>query len=382
MKRLAVFIAMFLLAATSGWLWTLSQASAKDLKIDPKLFNQPIGQKLKIPEGTKLYSQEEACKNYAEVAIKAFSEEQKLGCGYYPGAGWGGDYQAHYLWCMSGNNSSLIKSRITKLRDKLDTCRACNIYAGTAVLHNKVNDARYCGYTGGRWNSNRDYHFKWCLSGNNQQKINSESRLRKAKLDLCRPLNGDFQIVSIKPDIYKTTGFIKTINIEIKANTQKPWLLGRYGPGDQGSLWLDLKIINKTGSTPKVIERKFSLTGKYNGKYVPTFVAPVFGNGMKQFTIKAATSYPFNIRLEAFKMLYHHPGGIISSEGFAMPGSFKCSFDYPDIEATVYIITTKGVKKVKRIEQQIQYSGIYFNIKSKNIGAFTEVPLRGSGPCP
>lgn len=175
---------------------------------------------------------------------------------------------------------------------------------------------------------------------------------------------------------------VKTVNIKIQANSPKPWLIGRYGPGDKGSLWLDLKVFNKTASGSKTVQRRFALTGHYDGASVPTFVAPVAGAGQTNFTIKAAPAYPSNIRLEAFKMRYHHPGGLFSNKGFAQPGSFLCSFNYPDIEAAVFIVTNKGVKSVTKKAEQIQKPGMHFNEKTKKIGPWDEVPLRGSGPCP
>ena len=328
------------------------------------------------------FDKNKACTYYADVAIQAYQEDQSRKCGFYPGSGWGSDHQAHYLWCMTGTNSKLINSKIEHLRDSLEQCRACEKYSNTAIAQNKINLIHHCGYSGGQWNSNYDHHFKWCMQGQSETTLKTQANLRNGKLGFCQPIYGSFKIVSIKPDVDASTGLIKTINIKMEVNSQKPWKIGRYGPSDKGSLWLDLKVINKTEYGPKIIQRRFSITGQYDGAYAATFVAPVVGAGKKHFTIKAATTYPSNIRLEAFKMLYHHPGGFISNKGFAQPGSFLCSFNYPDIEATVYMVTRDGVKSATEKEPQIQYNGIFFNTKTKKIGPWTEVPQRGSGPCP
>lgn len=370
---------LFLLITTTG---AIAQSGAKfDLDLNKHQYLWELSEE-KIKQMAP-FNQEQACKDYAAVAIQAYQEDQSRNCGFYPGAGWGGDYQAHYVWCMTGSNATKIPSKIKHLRDSLEQCRACENYSNTAVSQNKTNQLHHCGYGGGQWNSNYNHHFKWCMQGQSITTLQKQTNLRQGKLGFCQPVYGNFKIKSIKPVVdLPGTGLVKTIAIEMEVNSQKPWKIGRYGPGDKGSLWLDLKVINKTEWGSKVIQRRFSITGQYDGAYVPTFVSPVVGTGKKNFTIKVAPSYPSNIRLEAFKMLYHHPGGLISNKGIAQPGSFDCSFNYPDIEATVYMVTRDGVKSATRKKTQIKYDGIFFNTKTKKIGPWDEVPLRGSGPCP
>jgi len=330
-------------------------------------------------------SKEGICKKHADTAILAYKENINRACGYL-GEGWGNDYQNHYLWCMSGDNYKQSSILIGKLRNSLEKCRTCETFSKTAVNQNALNISQSCGLYGPEWNSDYNYHFKWCMHGQNHQLAVKENTSRKAILDKCKPLYGNFKVLSVKPFI-DNNSLLQKIEIGIATDSTKPWAIGRYGPGAEGSLWLKLRIHNKTGYGPKIIDRIFSLTGKTTDqKYVTTFMTPHIGMsfpaGYQEFPIHISSGYPSKIRLEAFKMLYHHPGGFLSNEGIAQPGSFKCSFNYPDVEVTVYMVTNAGLKSATYKLEQFQNPNIYFNTKMKKIGAWSEVPQRGSGPCP
>lgn len=329
-------------------------------------------------------SREQSCHKYANVAIQAFQENQDKKCGN-SGFPWGADPVSHYNWCMAGNNSQSISQNIKLFRENLEICRGCESYANTAITQYKTYQANHCGNGGNAWDGNYDYHFDWCMHGNNSQYAENENRARQFELNKCQPLNGNFKIESITPYLYPT-GYIQKIEFKVSANSPKPWLTGPYGTMKEGSMWLDLRVYNKTNYGIVRVDRSYSITGRGSKKdYIPTLMEPVpgqqFPSGQQTFTVNVSSGYP-NIRLEAHKMVYHHPGGLISSEGFAQPGSFKCSFNYPDIEATLHIVTNNGVKSDTRKLTQFQHPSVFFNIESKNIGLFSEVPQHGTGPCP
>lgn len=60
----------------------------------------------------------------------------------------------------------------------------CDNYSKTAVNQNEENIRRRCGYTGGRWQSNYDNHFGWCMNMN-KDAADSETRIRAEDLKRC-----------------------------------------------------------------------------------------------------------------------------------------------------------------------------------------------------
>jgi hypothetical protein len=62
---------------------------------------------------------------------------------------------------------------------------ACNRYAAMAVEQNDENRKRSCGYTGARWQSEPEYHFRWCIEDNNQRLADRETEARARALEEC-----------------------------------------------------------------------------------------------------------------------------------------------------------------------------------------------------
>ena len=63
---------------------------------------------------------------------------------------------------------------------------ACQAYGRTAVAQQAENLRRGCGFTGGRWQSNFDIHYNWCMAGENYRTFAPrEQNARKAQLAQC-----------------------------------------------------------------------------------------------------------------------------------------------------------------------------------------------------
>ncbi len=55
---------------------------------------------------------------------------------------------------------------------------ACAIYAKTAVLQQEQNIKQKCGFTGPEWNSDYNYHLKWCLGINAPSEAGTAFRVK------------------------------------------------------------------------------------------------------------------------------------------------------------------------------------------------------------
>jgi TolB-like protein len=60
----------------------------------------------------------------------------------------------------------------------------CRNYARTAVEQDEENLRRGCGFEGGRWHSDYDMHYNWCMEVP-QEDAESENRIRQELLDGC-----------------------------------------------------------------------------------------------------------------------------------------------------------------------------------------------------
>ena len=63
----------------------------------------------------------------------------------------------------------------------------CDRYAKAAVAQQLENTSVGCGFTGPEWDSNYNYHYQWCMHGNNSNYdiINRGYEFRKDKLSHC-----------------------------------------------------------------------------------------------------------------------------------------------------------------------------------------------------
>jgi hypothetical protein len=62
--------------------------------------------------------------------------------------------------------------------------RRCDVYAAVAVAQNEANQRNACAFSGGRWNSEFNDHFSWCLSVAGSDSA-TETRARQELLDKC-----------------------------------------------------------------------------------------------------------------------------------------------------------------------------------------------------
>jgi hypothetical protein len=131
----------------------------------------------------------DACNKYAKDAVLQNQENLKLKCGL-SGSRWSSDYNAHLNWCMSGN-LTMAKGENTERQKALAECKKkrCDWYTKGAVEYNNYNLKYGCGFTGPQWNSNYNYHYNWCMAGDNIKYVDAEIMSRNKiylPCDICR----------------------------------------------------------------------------------------------------------------------------------------------------------------------------------------------------
>lgn len=139
------------------------------------------GQKLNACKANKAAAaKDKSCRNYALKAVDYNREAQKHGCGFKPPV-WSNNHQAHFDWCMHGNNSKVAPTRNQERADELKKCltptplapgnppapggtppKDCNLYANEAVKTAAKADALGCGFVGPRWLQDYKAHFDFC----------------------------------------------------------------------------------------------------------------------------------------------------------------------------------------------------------------------------
>ena len=106
---------------------------------------------------------ESACDKYAKGSVEHNNWQLKQNCGY-KGDAWSSDYQYHYKWCVHGDNLKFTSNEFRKRQEAIAKC-ICNPYAKSAVAQNSDNITLGCGYSGSRWSSNHAHHYNWCARG-------------------------------------------------------------------------------------------------------------------------------------------------------------------------------------------------------------------------
>jgi hypothetical protein len=139
------------------------------------------------------------CRDYAEEALQAGAENERLQCGY-EGERWNARYIRHFNWCMSVAQDVSDAER-EKRRRALRRCRedadggdpdrseACRDYSEAAAADQRENRTLACGYAGQRWNSSPAHHYAWCMAASRADRDRVAAE-RREKLDQCRDAGG------------------------------------------------------------------------------------------------------------------------------------------------------------------------------------------------
>ena len=127
---------------------------------------------------------ENACKKYANDSVAQNKENLKRNCGY-KGSAWNSDYQYHYSWCMHGENLKYTSKESRARQAAIAKC-ICEPYAKDAIAQNKDNLALGCGYSGPRWSSGFSHHYDWCVRGGNVLLSDNEKAGRGNDLAKCK----------------------------------------------------------------------------------------------------------------------------------------------------------------------------------------------------
>jgi len=106
----------------------------------------------------------ETCIVYSNEAGRQAQEAIRLRCGF-SGPVWSIDTLAHMRWCEGANDVSVAHERGERF-NALRNCGACRDYATEAQQAAKTNEQLGCGFSGPRWQTNADNHFRWCLGLN------------------------------------------------------------------------------------------------------------------------------------------------------------------------------------------------------------------------
>jgi hypothetical protein len=128
----------------------------------------------------------EACIVYSNDAVRKATEAANLRCGF-SGPAWSTNPSGHMRWCLGTNEDSIEYEK--KKRDSfLFNCRFCRDYANSASQDNKENEQLRCGFSGPRWQSNIESHFRWCVTepAHSLGPAIAERKARAAELNRCR----------------------------------------------------------------------------------------------------------------------------------------------------------------------------------------------------
>ena len=131
------------------------------------------------------------CAEYAKAAQSHQEQNVGLKCGFVGGR-WQPSYDNHFNWCMSAAARSVASETDIRLRhleqcrglSKKNTATFCDRYARQAQAQQEDNRKLDCGFTGGRWQPNRNAHYNWCKR-TPFETVDSETKARARQLEAC-----------------------------------------------------------------------------------------------------------------------------------------------------------------------------------------------------
>lgn len=106
------------------------------------------------------------CFVYTEKAKEQVKQATEMKCGFEKGFGrgkWSPNPAAHRSWCLSVKESETAKADTETRRYLLEKCGRCRSYANAAATSGRENMRLSCGFKGGEWNTDFQYHYSWCM---------------------------------------------------------------------------------------------------------------------------------------------------------------------------------------------------------------------------
>lgn len=186
------------------------------------------------------------CADYARTAVQQYHELVRSGCSFNQNdPKWNPDMDYHLKWCLGPKVTEAMCNGGTSQRAQvIANCKgqafnqtlhqSCEEYAKRSVNQNISNIGNNCQFSGPEWNSDKFYHYDWCM----KYKISKEDQKsyltnRDAMLATCLPYqtmekNEKSFVVYISNEEGRfkdyATGFINEF--------QKTWKLSQYYWGD------------------------------------------------------------------------------------------------------------------------------------------------------
>ncbi|AJX15588.1 hypothetical protein [Burkholderia ubonensis] len=122
------------------------------------------------------------CEQYVQDALAANELNKRLQC-RFSGPRYESTPQGHKSWCLGAKTES-VADEIRGRYGDIDRCTTCDHYAAEAIRYNELSKARGCKFSGPRWSSEREGHFRWCM-GARLSSVVQEQNKRAAEAVNC-----------------------------------------------------------------------------------------------------------------------------------------------------------------------------------------------------
>ncbi len=125
------------------------------------------------PVGANAGSQKNpSCSRYAEESVRQSQMNVQLGAPFN-GPVWSNDFQAHYQWCIQGNNLATTPMHLANREKALQEYavksgkEAAKLYATESVRQNQESISMGTGFPAPVWSNDFRAHYNWSSKGNN-----------------------------------------------------------------------------------------------------------------------------------------------------------------------------------------------------------------------